>query len=496
MQGFTDWQIKRAAKVVQRLLSFKDNLEGETLPPDVSRGGAFDMYQYTRIFGITRIPQHGCDTFNHVAFPTKAKHIVVLAKNQYFKVPVYDAEGKALDQAAIEGQLQAVVKEVSNADLDDPVGVLTASDRDHWAVAREDLLLAHPENRATLTEIEDALFAVSLDDFHVDNKREVYNRIPFHGKEGHNRWFDKSITLTVENNGRAGVCGEHSPCDALIPAIVFDYALAEATDPNTTPTTGKADIPQRIRFKTDSTVKAHIGKAQEHVSALIADSEPVVHWYETYGADWIKKVVKVSPDAYLQMALQLAYYRTHGHVIPTYETASLRLFKRGRTEVIRTLSVESKAFVEAYAGAKADAKTKYDLLIKATTAHNNFTKEASAGRGCDRHLLGLRLLLQPGESHPFFEDPLFSESQKWELSTSTLIAGERFNGTGFGAVYPDGYGINYLPGAQVIKWGIEAKKSSPKSDMDKFCKNIDLAMNEMRAVVEAQAQQAGAPSKL
>lgn len=54
-----------------------------------------------------------------------------------------------------------------------------------------------------------------------------------------------------------------------------------------------------------------------------------------------------SPDAFIQMALQLAWYRTRGTVTATYETALTRLFHHGRTETIRSLSSDSQAFVLA-----------------------------------------------------------------------------------------------------------------------------------------------------
>lgn len=56
--------------------------------------------------------------------------------------------------------------------------------------------------------------------------------------------------------------------------------------------------------------------------------------------------------------------------------------------------------------------------------------------------MGLKLLLREGESHPIFDDPLYEESSAWVLSTSGLSAGDRFWGTGFGTVWPNGYGIN------------------------------------------------------
>jgi carnitine O-acetyltransferase len=84
------------------------------------------------------------------------------------------------------------------------------------------------------------------------------------------------------------------------------------------------------------------------------------------------------------------------------------------------------------------------LLSEAVTAHNRYTRDSSLGHGCDRHLLGLRLVKRPTESHPLLEDEMFQESQRWKLSTSGLSAGDRFFGTGFGATEPDGYGINCM----------------------------------------------------
>ena len=47
-----------------------------------------------------------------------------------------------------------------------------------------------------------------------------------------------------------------------------------------------------------------------------------------------------------------------------------------------------------------------------------------------------------GEAANLFSDELFQRSQTWKLSTSGLSAGYQLRGTGFGTVYPDGYGIN------------------------------------------------------
>jgi carnitine O-acetyltransferase len=67
-----------------------------------------------------------------------------------------------------------------------------------------------------------------------------------------------------------------------------------------------------------------------------------------------------SPDAYIQMVMQLAWFRQVGTVVSTYETGLTRLFKHGRTETIRTLSNESYAWVKAM-DTEEDASVAYHL---------------------------------------------------------------------------------------------------------------------------------------
>lgn len=62
-----------------------------------------------------------------------------------------------------------------------------------------------------------------------------------------------------------------------------------------------------------------------------------------YAADFPS--ARLSIDAYVQMALQLAFYRIRGEFSATYETALTRSFDRGRTETIRSYTTESRAFV-------------------------------------------------------------------------------------------------------------------------------------------------------
>lgn len=284
------------------------------------------------------------------------------------------------------------------------------------------------------------------------------------------------MSLVVEPNGRAGLMGEHSPCDALIPSIVIDFCLGVPSPKPNTPFpsvpqtaetgTGKAVKWSKLAWEVDAKTEANITSASELARKTAAGSDIGMLWYDEYGAEWIKKVGKQSPDAYLQIALQVAYASVKGRQSPTYETASTRLFNHGRTDVIRSFSKEAYEFVK---GLRDGLSTKelYPLLSKATQAHNAQTRASSTGKGVDRHLTGLRLVYDSQEDGPvpesddkhvdswkgaqlLFSDPLLAASQTWKLSTSGLSAGDRFAGTGFGAGYPDGYGINCKSGALQI----------------------------------------------
>jgi carnitine O-acetyltransferase len=128
-----------------------------------------------------------------------------------------------------------------------------------------------------------------------------------------------------------------------------------------------------IKFVTDETIENGIRKAVKDFAKVMGQHELVVSvsislsaspqmpvltnlafdqacHYDKYGKNVIKKY-KCSPDAWAQMVKQLAYGKMHGgKPAVTYESAQTRKFALGRTEVIRSASKESKAFVEAMLG--------------------------------------------------------------------------------------------------------------------------------------------------
>lgn len=220
--------------------------------------------------------------------------------------------------------------------------------------------------------------------------------------------------------------------------------------------------------------------------------------FQGYGSSLIKKM-GFPPDAFVQTAMQLATYRLFGEQVGTYEATQVRKFLHGRTEVTRGVSTDSEAFIKMMSLQRKfdedDAsvrKAKIHLLRQATKAHAKYTGLAANAQGVDRHLFGLRMMLEEGEEIPsLFTDPVFQRSKHWRSSTSQL-SHPRFNLWGYGEVVPDGVGLAYSILPQSCVFSITALKSTGWPD--KLSDLLEEALLEMRQLVEAD--QAAPSSKL
>lgn len=189
--------------------------------------------------------------------------------------------------------------------------------------------------------------------------------------------------------------------------------------------------------------------AKSNFEKLISSHEMQVQSFQGYGSNAIKKM-GYSPDAYVQIAMQLATYRLWKEQGGTYEATQVRPFLHGRTETTRTVSPASEAFVKKMGlRPKRDEldssirKEKLALLQEAVSSHAKYIGNAAKAMGVDRHFLGLALSVKDGEtSPPLFSHPLYTRSKTWRVSTSHLTH-PRFDSWGYGEVVPNGVGLAY-----------------------------------------------------
>lgn len=511
-------QVSRAADLIYQFLRFRVLLDREEIPPQMIRDLVpLCMAQHKRIFNTTRIPGRECDSIQHLE---TSFHIAVYCKGYWYEMKIWHHKmGTHYLASEIEDQLKWIKddatktreKNLIKTDFDRAeasIGALTSDNRTHWAVTREEYF-SDGVNKYSLDMIERAAFVVILDDFSSDDWSER-GRSLFHG-DGTNRWFDKSFTLVVFADGRSGLSCEHAWADAPVAAFLFEWSMFKylldgpgfdakgmikrnpEEEKNRTP----LKPPQRLRWELNDGAVEAILKSVQNAKQMINNISLEIACQDSYGKGFMKKC-RISPDAYVQMVLQLAYYRDAGKFALTYEASMTRLFLKGRTETVRSLSEDSAAFVNAMESKDPSItkKDKINLLKKATDAHQDYYRNAMCGKGVDRHLFALYVVSQGLQvESPFLKEALripwsLSTSQQPQQQTDVWTRAKKAGielqfspGGGFGPVANDGYGVSYMITDDThIYFHVSSNISSPKTDSKRFIKNILKAFDDVKAL--------------
>lgn len=141
----------------------------------------------------------------------------------------------------------------------------------------------------------------------------------------------------MNENGTAGFMGEHSMMDGTpthrlshyINEVIFRGKIELNEDSSSV--SKNLPEPVEIKFVLNKEIETEIQQAKKCFEDLIGKHQLAIQRYLGYGKRLIKKF-KCSPDAYVQMIIQLAYYKMYGKSRPTYESAATRKFQLGRTE--------------------------------------------------------------------------------------------------------------------------------------------------------------------
>ncbi|CAJ0634490.1 14502_t:CDS:10 [Entrophospora sp. SA101] len=436
----------RASWIAKSALEFKRLVVTQQLEPDYAKTTPLSMDSFKWMFNACRYPAKPSDyelTFD----PTTNNHMI------------YSLAGVTKDPA---------------------IGSLTTENRDVWTDFRNLLLKANPKHEEMLKKIESSAFVLCLDDTKPVTLEEISHSCWV--GDGRNRFFDKSLQFIIFDNGRAGFNGEHSSMDGMPTSRLNDFVcdVIAKNKLDAGPSTIRSDlpIPEQLHFTFNNQILDAIQKAEKDFDELVAKHDLRVWSYDGYGKNTIKSF-GFSPDAYMQMILQLAYYKMYGINRATYESAQTRKYAHGRTEVCRSVSVDSVNWVKAMEDPKLPVK-------KAIGSHVKYMSDAVNGYGCDRHLLD-------GESKPsIFSDPAYSRSSHWNLSTSQLSS-NHFIGYGWGEVVPDGYGFAYM----IKDNSLHVNIVSMHLNNERMHYYITEAANEMREVFElSQLKQGQLKSKL
>ncbi|MGV9482591.1 choline/carnitine O-acyltransferase, partial [Gordonia aichiensis] len=233
----------------------------------------------------------------------------------------------------------------------------------------------------------------------------------------------------------------------LVVVLVLGVAIGVVIGRNSAPAAVPvAAPPEAASYSTDTVRDA----------CALVDTAPLIRWASAPRADTATALVSfddfgtgaakqlgISPDAFAQLAYQLAHRRSKGLTGATYESIATRQFRNGRTEAMRVVTPEMVAFVDAMVDDSADRADKLAAARTAASAHVGRAKECQAGQAPEQHLWELQWIQRrrgaelgvADERIALFDSPGWTIMRDDYLSTSSAPS-VHIRYFGFGSTSP------------------------------------------------------------
>lgn len=503
-------QITRATKLIHAALRFKKSLDAGNLEPDVYhlnpkksdtqlfrrlarmtpsslswymaylfKAFPLDMSQYEHLFNSTRIPKQEKDELKKVE---GGREILVIRNGNIFLFDAFKKDGSLVSRDDIHANLSAILK-ASNNKVEHPLAILTAEKRDTWAELRQHLE-TDPKNAELIHRLDSALFMIGLDDRDCLDEYDATEMFLY--GDGSSRWFDKSFHMAISKNAKMAINFEHAWGDGVA-VVRFLNETVQASSSDTYTPNENADAlltVQKLDFDLDNKMKTAIEKSQEEFNQRVKTLTINAIKMEEYGKDYLK-TKKLSPDAVMQLAFQIAYYRQHGKHAATYESCSTAAFKHGRTETLRPCTVATVACAEAFEpNHSASVEEMQALLSNTSKMHGQLTKEAAMGQGFDRHLFALKYLAEKsGKEVEFFADEAYKSINHIIISTSTVFSPHIQMG-GFAPVVPNGLGVGYMVHDEWLGCNTSTYTDSPNGS--EFVSLVQQSLSDIKKVLDGK----------
>lgn len=452
-----------------------------------------DMSQYQNLFASTRIPRKVRDEL--VTYPN-SKHVAVLRNGQFYIFDVLDANGNLKQPQEILANMQEIINAPTSNDKNS-ITVMTTENRDVWSDFREKLI-TNSQNKQNLELVDSAQFVICLDDLEFspgtpeeDRQSTLKGAHNFlhgcaPGSDLVNRWFDKSFSILFTKCARASINFEHSWGDGVAVLRFFNEVYKDAVlnhHVGLDALKSKSNsVVRKLEFQLDNycqnAIKEAIKKYHETTESLQLD----MMQYNRMDRNYFKRK-KLSPDSMFQLGFQIAYYRLFNGPATTYESCSTAAFRHGRTETLRSATMQTRnAALAILKDGSKDPQAIRKLLDECSKQHFQLSKEASMGQGFDRHLFALKVLAEKSGKLPeIYTDKSYTDACHFTLSTSTLY-GEAFAGGGFSPVVPDGYGLGY--GYVDNTLGVLVSTYHPHRNSTQFAQAVQASLDDIYEVLE------------
>ncbi len=385
------------------------------------KGKPFSLDQLHLAYCSIRNPKQDCDEF-YLA-ETLQRHSVLQFKNRFFKIPVIDENDELIEV----GKIYKLLNDIANSNVEElevGIGHITGStDRNEMAVNLEKIL-SNGNNKESYQVIADSIILISYDPESDPKDQEELTREFVHGKT-FNRFHGKTITYMILKE-KIGMIADHTPIDGgteLVSALGPEYMFKAEVEVNEVD--GGLGV-EEVQFEFTEEDKKTLKDIEIKFREYVANIKTHFQYLKGVTRPSLKEAGILSADGFSHLAFQLAQLDAWGKIRNTYIAVDVRNFYKGRTECIRPVSTQS---IEAIEAIKAGNKTKAELkeLIQAVfDEHYKRLKLCQAGKGINRHMLGLQLA--SAENPSLGERPRVFDTAAWQvisgnpISTSSIFA--------------------------------------------------------------------------
>jgi len=469
-----------AGVIIHKLFDIYESICNETFQPEKIKNTPLCMASYKEMFKATKIPKLNRDEYI-VKEKTTTSHILVMYKNNMFKMNVSDANGKSYSCDMIVNTLNKLLHTDVDSNITS-IGLLTTAPRDEAAILLKEIVQIE-KNSENFEIIKDALFAVCMDE---ESKNLNEFALSLIASNENNRYFDKNLQLIFNQNGDFGFNLEHTGADAgsWINIINMLNEELKVADKYLTNNSNEIIETSQLSWEISSDLQTKLTQVQTQHKTKYEDIKQEIIYFDTFGSAKIKSL-RYSPDAFLQLALQLAQYRTFGKLKSTYEAVATRVYLNGRTECSRPISMEVLDFVKAFEKKQFDTETLQNMMSAACQKQSTRIKECLGSDGVERYFYALKNMytlfaddLGLKELPEFFNDIGYKELTYSFISTSR-IESKYFDLGGFGPVVPDGFGFWYNLLENKIDMNLISNQSIQGENIKELRDAIEKALEDL-----------------
>lgn len=477
-------QPQLAAKICFLIREFYHMIIDETLEPQFFKGKPLDMTPYMKLFRSVRIPQKNSDRFYVADFEKRANHVVILYNNHFYRLPVTNEEGIPYSVDAISRAIKTKVFRDKSEGVN--IGVFTTAERNEAAEIYVKLKQS-PANAENLQMIADSLFILSIDQ-ESESSEEALRNLMLHPC---NKYFDKTIQIVITKHGDIGLNIEHSAVDGMTISTVVSH-LNKGLQKEYSETAYLSEPPEvrKLEWRLTQEMEERLEQLETTYLEKTKDLSLLTTTFADFGKENIKEL-RLSPDAFFHMALQLAMFRTYGEFRSVYEPVSVGHFLGGRTECARATSIEKRTLVEAIEKGEESNATLYRLMQVASDAHSARIRACQKGMGVERHLFGLEQMyhrfgreLGMHTLPEIFQDPGYLTLCHDFISTSGTIY-QNAKARMFAPVVRVGHGLAYFILDHTISLNLSSYIENELKGKQ-LMKHLIQALQELRLIAESE----------